>query len=72
MAFPGNGTYLEGTQADALPDQNVLLAWMRCSSTKRHVTGLAGLGATPIEQRGTVERILQGDSEPCHSALLQL
>jgi len=41
-----------------VPDQNVLLAWMRCGTAESHITDLAGLGATPIQQRGTVEHTL--------------
>ena len=58
MAFPGNGQPFEGTRADAVPDQNVLLAWMRCGTAESHITDLAGLGATPIQQRGTIEHTL--------------
>ena len=68
MAFPGNGQPFEGARADAVPDQNVLLAWMCCGAAQRHVADLAGLRATPIQQRGTVEHMLRQVTEPCHNA----
>ena len=54
-----------------MPDENVLLAWMGCGLAESHATDLAGLGATPIQERGAVEHIRQQDIRPCHSALPQ-
>ena len=54
-----------------MPDQYVLLAWMRCGTAESHVTDLAGLGATPIQQRGTVEHMLRQFTEFCHSTSLK-
>ena len=71
MAFPGNGQPFEGTRADAVPDQNVLLAWMCCGAAQRHVADLAGLRATPIQQRGTDENMVRQVTEPCHNASVQ-
>ena len=55
-----------------MPNQNVLLAWMGCGSAKGHVADLAGLRATPIQQRGTVEHIHEQDPAPCHITEMQL
>ena len=71
MAFSRERQPFEGAGADAVPNQNVLLARVRGGTAESHVTHLAGLGATPIQQRGTVEHTLRQDTEPCHSALLQ-
>ena len=54
-----------------MPDENVLLAWMGGGLAESHATDLAGLGATPIQERGMVEHIRQQDTEPCHSVELQ-
>ena len=71
MAFSGERQPFEGAGADAVPNQNVLLARVRGGTAESHITHLDGLGATPIQQRGTVEHTLRQDTEPCHSALLQ-
>ena len=71
MAFSSERQPFEGAGADAVPDQNVLLSRMRGGTAESHVTHLAGLGAPPIQQRGTVEHTLRQDTEPCHSGLLQ-
>ena len=72
MTFPGDREPFEGARADAVTDQNVLLARMRCGATQGNVSDLAGLGATPIQERGTVDHIPQQDTEPCHTARLRL
>ena len=72
MAFSGERQPFEGAGADAVPDQNVLLARMRGGTAESYVTHLAGLRATPIQQRGTVEHMLRQVTAPCHNASLSL
>jgi len=67
MAFSGERQPFEGAGADAVPNQNVLLARVRGGTAESHITHLAGLGATPIQQWGTIEHNLQQDCSPCHS-----
>ena len=45
MAFSGDRQPFQGAGADAVPDQNVLLARMRGGTAESHVTHLAGLGS---------------------------
>ena len=68
MPFSGERQPFEGAGADAVPNQNVLLARVRGGTAESHITDLAGLRAPPIQQWGTVEHILQQDTEPCHNA----
>ena len=51
MAFPGDGEPFEGARADAVTDQNALLTWMGSGAAESHIADLAGLGATPIQER---------------------
>ena len=55
-----------------MSDQNVLLAGMGCGAAESHVTQLAGLGTPTIQERGSGEHILLQDTEPCHTAFVQL